>query len=284
MGQSASELTIQVGHSPDPDDAFMFHGIASGRVPTPGYRIVQVLKDIETLNRLAMEGRIEVTAASIHAYAHLADRYALLSCGASMGDGYGPIVVTREPRAPEDLKRMTIAVPGLLTSATLALRLAIGAVEVVPMPFDLILDAVARGEREAGLIIHEGQLTYGAGGAGLHKAIDLGIWWMERTGLPLPLGGNIVRRDLGDRVIADLHAILKRSIAWGLAHRAEALAYAEQFGRGLRSDLADRFVGMYVNDLTLDYGDRGRRAVQAFLDAGAEAGLVPRRVQVAFAG
>jgi 1,4-dihydroxy-6-naphthoate synthase len=283
MGQSASELTIQVGHSPDPDDAFMFHGIASGRVPTSGYRIVQVLKDIETLNRLAMEGRIEVTAASIHAYAHLADRYALLSCGASMGDGYGPIVVTREPRAPEDLKRMTIAVPGLLTSATLALRLAIGAVEVVPMPFDLILDAVARGEREAGLIIHEGQLTYGAGGAGLHKAIDLGVWWKERTGLPLPLGGNIVRRDLGERVIADLHAILKRSIAWGLAHRAEALAYAEQFGRGLRSDLADRFVGMYVNDLTLDYGDRGRRAVQAFLDAGAEAGLVPRRVQVAFA-
>lgn len=275
---------IQVGHSPDPDDAFMFHGIASGRVPTPGYRIVQVLKDIESLNRLALEGGIEVTAASIHAYAYLADRYALLSCGASMGDGYGPIVVTRTPVDPGDLKRMTIAVPGLLTSATLALRLAIGPVEVLPMPFDAILGAVARGEREAGLIIHEGQLTYGADGAGLHKAIDLGVWWKDRTGLPLPLGGNIVRRDLGERVIADVNDILRRSIAWGLDHRAEALAYAEQFGRGLRSDLADRFVGMYVNDLTLDYGERGRRAVQAFLDAGADAGLIPRRVQVAFTG
>ena len=284
MSLEVVERTIQVGHSPDPDDAFMFHGIASGRVPTPGYRIVQVLKDIETLNRLALDGRIEVTAASIHAYAHLADRYALLSCGASMGDGYGPIVVTRTPSGPDDLKRMTIAVPGLLTSATLALRLAIGPVEVVPMPFDAILGAVARGEREAGLIIHEGQLTYGAGGAGLHKAIDLGVWWKDRTGLPLPLGGNIVRRDLGDKVIADVNDILKRSIAWGLEHRAEALAYAQQFGRGLPPALADRFVGMYVNDLTLDYGDRGRRAVQAFLDAGAEAGLIPRRVQVAFAG
>lgn len=284
MAQDDGARPIRIGHSPDPDDAFMFYGLAKGLVPTPGYRVVQVLEDIETLNRMALEGAIEVTAASIHAYAHLADRYALLSCGASMGDGYGPIVVTRVPATPGDLKRMTIAVPGRLTSATLALRLALGEVRTVVLPFDRILPAVAGGDQEAGLLIHEGQLTYGAGGAGLHKVIDLGAWWKERTGLPLPLGGNVVRRDLGPETIGAISGFLRRSIAFGLEHRDEALTYALDFGRGLGRDLADRFVGMYVNGYTLDYGPDGRRAVQAFLDAGREAGILPRRVEVVFEG
>jgi 1,4-dihydroxy-6-naphthoate synthase len=282
MGEARTARPIRIGHSPDPDDAFMFYGLAKGLVPTPGYEIVQVLHDIETLNRLALEGAIEATAASIHAYAHLADRYALLACGASMGDGYGPIVVTRRAASPGDLKRMTIAVPGRLTSAALALRLVLGDVRVVVRPFDRILDAVARGEHEAGLLIHEGQLTYGADGAGLHKALDLGAWWKDRTGLPLPLGGNIIRRDLGREVIADVAGFLRRSVAFGLEHRDQALTYALDFGRGLRRDLADRFVGMYVNEFTLDYGPAGRRAVQAFLDAGFDAGFLPHRVEVVF--
>ena len=284
MRDSGAPRPIRIGHSPDPDDAFMFYGLAKGLIPTPGYAIVQILQDIETLNRMALEGAIEVTAVSIHAYAHLADRYALLSCGASMGDGYGPIVVTREPAGPASLKDMTIAVPGRLTSAVLALRLALGEVRTEVMPFDRILDAVRRGEQPAGLLIHEGQLTYGAGGAGLHKALDLGAWWKERTGLPLPLGGNVIRRDLGPGVMRDVAGLLRRSIAFGLEHRADALTYALDFGRGLRRDLADRFVGMYVNDATLDYGPEGRRAVQAFLDAGHEAGIIPQRVEVVFEG
>lgn len=275
--------TIRVGHSPDPDDAFMFYGLASGRVATPGFAVEQALHDIETLNRMALEGTIEVTAVSIHAYAYLADRYLLLSCGASMGDGYGPIVVTRRPASVDDVKGMTIAIPGRLTSAALALRLWLGEVRTTVLPFDQILPAVADGRQEAGLLIHEGQLTYRD--SGVHKVIDLGAWWKDETnGLPLPLGGNAIRRDLGPQTIAQVGGFLRRSIELGLQERQGALTYAMDFGRGLGRSLTDRFVGMYVNEYTLDYGDQGRRAIELFLGRGHEAGLIPHRVAVEFAG
>jgi 1,4-dihydroxy-6-naphthoate synthase len=274
--------TIQIGHSPDPDDAFMYHGIASGQVPAPeGWDVVQVLRDIESLNRLALEGRIEVTAVSIHAYAYLADTYALLPCGASMGDGYGPMIVAKEPLSIDEVRTRTIAVPGDLTSAALALRLALGEVRTRVVPFDRILAEVREGRADAGLLIHEGQLTYA--GEGLHKILDLGAWWKEETGLPLPLGGNAVRKDLGAEVIGRVRALLQASIEHGLQHREEALTYALDFGRGLPRAMADRFVGMYVNDYTLDYGPTGRRAIETFLGRGADAGILPRRVAVEFA-
>ena|SRR5947208_1924849 len=281
MAQSVAKRVIRVGHSPDPDDAFMFYGLASGRVPTGDYAIEQVLLDIESLNRLALLGEIEVSAVSIHAYAHLADRYLLLPCGASMGDGYGPILVAGRPMDLDELKTKTIAVPGLLTSAALALRLALGDVSTVVLPFDAILEAVARGEKEAGILIHEGQLTYG--GSGVHKILDLGEWWLRDTGLPLPLGGNAIRRDLGARTIAQVGTLLRTSIEFGLAHRQEALAYALEFGRGIGPTLADRFVGMYVNEATLDYGPRGRRAIETFLRRAHEAGAIPRFPALEFA-
>jgi 1,4-dihydroxy-6-naphthoate synthase len=260
----------------------MFYGIASGRVDTRGFRIEQVLEDIESLNRRALRGELEVSAVSIHAYAHLADAYALMACGASMGDGYGPLVVAREALSPDRLASATIAVPGTLTSAFLALRLFLGrdfAHRVVP--FDRILDVVAEGGADAGLVIHEGQLTYGR--QGLHRIVDLGTWWGEHTGgLPLPLGGNAVRRDLGAASMGDLTRVLRDSIEFGLTHRVEALAYAMDFGRGLDGTLADRFVGMYVNDLTRDYGERGRDAIRRFLEEGAAAGVVPPLAQVEF--
>lgn len=281
MSQGTERRIIQVGHSPDPDDAFMFHGLASGRVPVPpGMEIVQVLKDIESLNRLALDGAIEVTAVSIHAYAYLAERYALLPCGASMGDGYGPMVVTRRPMGLDELRQQTIAVPGRLTSAMLALRLALGEVRAEVVPFDQILDGVREGRHEAGLIIHEGQLTWA--GSGLHRVIDLGEWWKAETGLPLPLGGNAIRKDLGPETIATVSDLLRRSIEHGLAHRDEALTYALDFGRGIPRPTADRFVGMYVNDYTRDYGDAGRRAVDLFLARGFEAGIIPHRVRAEF--
>jgi 1,4-dihydroxy-6-naphthoate synthase len=266
---------VRIGHSPDPDDAFMYYAIAKGRVDTSGFAVEQVLEDIESLNRRALAGELEVTAISIHAYAHLADRYALMACGASMGDGYGPIVVAREAMSAGELRGKTIAIPGTLTSAYLALRLYLGTeFPFVVVPFDEILDAVASGRADAGLIIHEGQLTYGT--LGLAKIVDLGVWWGERTGgLPLPLGGNAVRRDLGPDAMRALTKMYKDSIAFGLANRAEALAYAKDFGRGLDDRTNDRFVGMYVNDLTLDYGERGRRSIQRFLDEGTAAGIVP---------
>jgi 1,4-dihydroxy-6-naphthoate synthase len=274
--------TVRIGHSPDPDDAFMFYGIAAGRVDTAGFRIEQVLEDIETLNRRALAGDLEVSAVSIHAYAHLADRYALMPCGASMGDGYGPLVVAREPLDRKMLAGRTVAVPGTLTSAFLAFRLWMGADSAYTVvPFDRILEAVAEGEADAGLVIHEGQLTYGT--LGLHPIVDLGAWWAEHTGgLPLPLGGNAVRRDLGPGVMRELTRILGDSIRFGLENRQEALEYALDFGRGLDRRLADRFVGMYVNDLTLDYGERGRRGIERFLREGAEAGLVPLIGRVEF--
>jgi 1,4-dihydroxy-6-naphthoate synthase len=262
---------IRIGHSPDPDDAFMYYAIAKGKVDTAGYAV----EDIESLNRRALAGELEVTAISIHAYAHLADRYALMACGASMGEGYGPIVVAKEALAVGQLRGKTIAIPGTLTSAFLALRLYLGAAfPFIVVPFDEILDAVADGRADCGLIIHEGQLTYAS--RGLAKIVDLGVWWGEKTGgLPLPLGGNAVRKDLGTETMRALTKMYRDSIAFGLTHRAEALDYAKAFGRGLDDGLNDRFVGMYVNDLTLDYGERGRRSIQLFLDAGIAAGLVP---------
>lgn len=266
---------VRVGHSPDADDAFMFYGIAAGRVDTLGYDIEQVLEDIESLNRRALDGELEVSAVSIHAFAHLTGRYALMPCGASMGDGYGPVLVAREPLDRDAALGGVIAVPGLMTSAFLALQLYAGrAFTHVHVPFDRILDAVRDGEADAGLVIHEGQLTYRD--EGFHKVVDLGEWWAQRTaGLPLPLGGNVVRKDLGPEVSRDLTTVLRASIDYGLEHRDEALEYAMAFGRGLDTGDADRFVGMYVNEVTRDYGDRGRRAVERFLREGAQAGLVP---------
>jgi 1,4-dihydroxy-6-naphthoate synthase len=278
----ASLQQVQVGHSPDPDDAFMFYGIAAGKVDTTGFEITQVLEDIESLNRRALKGQLEVSAVSIHAYAHLADRYALMSCGASMGDGYGPSIVAPSPFPVEELAGKRIGIPGTLTSAFLALRIYIGSdFEYEVIPFDGILDAVVEGRVDAGLIIHEGQLTYSA--HGLHQIVDLGVWWGTRTGgLPLPLGGNVVRRNLGSEVMHRLTTILRNSIRYGLEHREPALAYAIDFGRGLDPGLNDRFVGMYVNDLTLDYGDRGRQAISRFLAEGSETGLVPAIEAVEF--
>lgn len=274
----------RVGHSPDPDDAFMFYGIASGAVATDPYEIEQVLEDIESLNRRAVEGELEVSAVSIHAYAHLTERYALMACGASMGDGYGPCVVARSGMTAKDLSHATIAVPGTMTSAFLALRLFLECdFPFKVVPFDRILETVTSREADAGLIIHEGQLTYSR--HDLVLVTDLGVWWSERTGgLPLPLGGNVVRRDLGAEGMRRLTAILRESIDYGLNYRKEALDYAMDFGRGLDRALADRFVGMYVNELTRDYGERGRRAIERFLDEGRAAGLVPAGTPLEFVG
>ena len=276
-------MKITIAHSPDSDDAFMHYAVSTGRIDTGRYEFRQQLADIETLNLAAREGRYEVTALSIHAYAHLHERYALLNHGASMGEGYGPVVVTREPCAAAALARLIVAIPGEWTSAALALRLWQPGVETRVVPFDQILPAVQTGEVDAGVIIHEGQLTYGD--EGLHAVVDLGVWWGEETGgLPLPLGGNAIRRDLGPEVIGSVSAILRNSIAYALDHRDEALDFAEQYGRGLDRNQADRFVSMYVNQRTLDYGDDGRRAVQLFLDRAAAAGLLPAPTPVEFVG
>jgi 1,4-dihydroxy-6-naphthoate synthase len=275
--------TIRVGHSPDSDDAFMFYALTHDRLDTGSLRFVHQLEDIETLNRRALAGELEVSAVSIHAYAHLADRYALLASGCSMGDHYGPTVITREPRALDDLRGRTIAIPGKLTTAALALHLCLGKdTPTTILPFDRILPAVAEGQVEAGVIIHEGQLYYGD--KGLHKVVDLGQWWFETTGLPLPLGGNVVRRDLGDELVGRIARLLKESIQFALDHRQEALEYALRYARDLDPALADRFVGMYVNDWTLDYGPRGREAVRTLLARAAEAGLLPGPVDVQFVG
>jgi 1,4-dihydroxy-6-naphthoate synthase len=272
---------ITVAHSPDSDDAFMFFGLASGAVDTGGIIVDQVLADIETLNRAAFEGKYEVTAVSFHAYAHLHETYALLPHGASMGDRYGPIVVARED-GPAAVRGRRIAIPGTLTTAYLTLRLYEPAFDYVVVPFDRIQQAVLDGQADAGLLIHEGQLTYAE--EGLRKIVDLGEWWAERTGgLPLPLGGNIIRRDLGPSMIARVSRLLHDSIAYALAHRREAVEYALQFGRGLDRDRTDRFVGMYVNDLTLQYGERGRRGLERLFADAFERQLIPARVDVQFA-
>lgn len=277
-----TERRITVAHSPDSDDAFMFFGLASNNVDTGGIIVEQVLSDIETLNRAAFDGKYEVTAVSFHAYAHLADKYALLAHGASMGDNYGPIVVARQDGGLSGVKGSRIAIPGELTTAYLTLRLYEPEFDFVVVPFDEIQQAVLDGKAEAGLLIHEGQLTYQD--EGLRKIVDLGEWWNARTGgLPLPLGGNIIRRDLGPELITKVSKMLHDSIAYALSHRAEAVTYAETFGRGLDREQTDRFVGMYVNELTLGYGERGRKAVELLMTEAFEKGLIPKPVPVVFA-
>jgi len=272
---SAAE-TITVAHSPDSDDAFMFYALAEGRVDTEGLAFVHELSDIESLNRRAMTGELAVTAVSFHAYARLADRYLLLPHGASFGDGYGPVVVAREPVGRDAISSgaVTVASPGEWTTAALALRLWAPGARTSTMPFDRIQDAVKNGSVRAGLLIHEGQLTYGD--EGLAAVVDLGRWWKDETGLPLPLGGNVVRRDLGPDRIGRISRALSRSIEYGLAHRDDALDHALRYARGLDREKADRFVGMYVNSWTQGYGDAGRRAVQLLLDRAHDAGLTPR--------
>ena len=273
-------MKITVAHSPDSDDAFMFYGLAKGHVPTDGLEVEHLLCDIETLNRAAFSGTYEVSAVSFNAYAHLTDKYLLLPHGSSMGDNYGPIVVARND-GPSTLKGVKVAVPGTLTTAYLTLKLYDSDVDTVVMPFDRIQDAVRECEVAAGLLIHEGELTYQD--EGLRKIVDLGEWWAERTGgLPLPLGGNVIRKDLGVDTIGTVSRLLHDSIAYALEHRQEALDYALQFGRGLDRDKADRFVGMYVNELTLEYGERGRTAVRRLLDEAWEKRLIPRQVSVEY--
>jgi 1,4-dihydroxy-6-naphthoate synthase len=274
-------VRIRLGHSPDPDDAFMFWALAAGRVDSRGFEFEHVLADIQTLNEWAAEGRLEVTALSLHAYPFVQDRYVILPHGASMGSGYGPIVVALEALPRNELRGVEIAVPGRLTTAFLALRLCLGGdFPHRELPFDRIVDEVVAGRSRAGLLIHEGQLTYEA--HGLRRVLDLGEWWLAETGLPLPLGINVARRDLGEAVLRELSQVLAESITAGLANRTEALEHALRYGRGLGADLGDRFVGMYVNDLTRDYGDDGRRAVAELLARGERAGAFPRPVQVEF--
>jgi 1,4-dihydroxy-6-naphthoate synthase len=275
--------TLRLGHSPDPDDAFMFYGMAKDLIPQGPYQFEHILQDIQTLNVRARRGELEVSAISIHAYPYVADKYAMMSCGASMGDDYGPMVITTKPADLASLKGKTIAIPGVMTTAFLALQLALGkakpagetggAFNYVVVEFDEIPKHVKEGKADAGLIIHEGQLTYKS--MGLHLVVDLGVWWKQRTGLPLPLGGNVIRRDLGRDVMQEITDLVRRSIQYSLDHRQEAVEYALKYGRDLNPELADQFVGMYVNHWTLDYGPKGREAIDRLLKEGAAAGLVP---------
>jgi 5,8-dihydroxy-2-naphthoate synthase len=277
----ADKRVINVGHSPDPDDAFMFYALAHNKLDTGNLEFRHQLQDIETLNRRCLRGELEVSAVSIHAYAHLLDKYALLPCGCSMGDKYGPMVVARAPMTIDQLRSKRIAVPGTLTTAFLTLRLLLGQefdYEVVP--FDQIISAVAKGRFEAGLIIHEGQLTFQ--NQRLKLVVDLGVWWQEKTGLPLPLGGNVVRRDLGPDLISRISQLLKQSIRYSLDHREDALNYALQYARDMDRATADKFVGMYVNDWTIDYGQKGREAVRRLLAEAAEVGAISYPIQVEF--
>jgi len=278
----STTTTIRIAHSPDSDDAFMFYALTQGLLDVEGLEIRHVLQDIEALNQAAFEGTYEITALSFHAYAYLAERYQLMPSGASFGDGYGPVVVAREALDRTDLPGLKVAIPGKLTTAHLALRLWQPEVATEIVAFDRILDAVVAGEVDAGVVIHEGQLTYGD--LGLHAVVDLGAWWKEKTDGPLPLGGNGIRRDLDPDLKRRLCRLLTQSIEYGLGHRREALGYAVRYARGLEDDpeRSDRFVGMYVNDWTRDYGAAGRRAVQLLLDRGYEAGVLPRRIEAEF--
>jgi 1,4-dihydroxy-6-naphthoate synthase len=272
--------TIRIAHSPDSDDAFMFYALAEGKIDTNGIVYIHELADIETLNQRALRGELEVTAASIHAYAYLADRYALLPHGASMGDRYGPRLVARTAMSRADVKGKRIAVPGALTTAYLTLKLYEPDFTALQIPFDQIEEAVINGDADLGLLIHEGQLTYGD--VGLVLIEDMGEWWYQETGLPLPLGGNVIRKDLGSDLIQTISRHLYDSIAYGLSHRHKALDHAMRYARGLERERADTFVGMYVNDLTLDYGEKGREAVRRLLGRGVEAGIIPGPVTVEF--
>ena len=272
--------TITVAHSPDSDDAFMFYGLATNKLETQGLKFEHTLKDIQSLNEDAKNGVFDVTAISFHAYAYVSDKYALLPHGASIGDNYGPIVVSREPREASEISSMKIAIPGEMTSAYLALKIYNQDFEYVVVPFDEIIDAVKNGDVDAGLLIHEGQLFYNQ--MGLHKVLDLGEWWHEKTGLPLPMGGNVIRRDLGPELMKQVSEYLHESIVFSMENREDALAYAMQFARDMEPALADRFVAMWVNDLTLDYGERGKEAVKLLLSEGYKAGISPHEVQVDF--
>ncbi|MEI7923247.1 MAG: MqnA/MqnD/SBP family protein [Planctomycetota bacterium] len=283
---SAESNVIRVGHSPDSDDAFMFYALTHDKIDTGGLKFVHQLEDIQTLNNRARHGELEVSAVSIHAFAHLADTYALLSSGSSMGDKYGPKIITTNPDLTmDDIRsgKVKVAVPGLLTTAYLSFRLCFGdAAPVEVVPFDQIIERVLDGTYDAGLIIHEGQLYYPE--KGLRQLVDMGVWWYETTGLPLPLGGNVVRKDLGQEQVEKIARLLKESIVYALENRQEALDYALTYARDLDPALADRFVGMYVNEWTVDYGPIGREAVQVLLDKAAEAKLIPKRVDVQFVG
>jgi 1,4-dihydroxy-6-naphthoate synthase len=286
MTTTLDQQLIRVGHSPDPDDAFMFHALANDKIPTGKLKFVHELQDIETLNRRAMNGELEVSAVSIHAYSYLLDKYALLPTGSSMGDRYGPMVISRRRMTPRELPGIKIAVPGTLTTAFLALQLMFESLharnrlvyEVVP--FDQIIPAVLAGKYAAGLIIHEGQLTFR--NQGLSLVTDLGVWWQDKTGLPLPLGGNVVRKDLGTETMQEISRLIKESIQYGLDHREEALGHALQYARDMDAALADKFIGMYVNHWTLDYGEHGRAAVRRLLDEGHKAGIIPHATEPEF--
>jgi 1,4-dihydroxy-6-naphthoate synthase len=280
MKPSTAARKISVAHSPDSDDAFMFYGLATNKLDTGRITFTHVLKDIQTLNEEAMRGTYDVTAVSFHVYAYIADKYALLPHGASIGDKYGPILVSDQPIKPEELPNLKVAIPGTLTSAFLALRIFNPEFKYEVVPFDKIIETVQSGRCDAGLLIHEGQLFYET--IGLHKVIDLGEWWHEKTGLPLPMGGNVIRRDLGSDTIKEVSRLLRESIRYSLDNRDDALQYAMQFARDMDIELADRFVAMWVNDLTLDYTERGRTAVQRLLDEGFERGIIPNRVAVEF--
>lgn len=281
MSTLTETRTITVAHSPDSDDAFMFYGLATKKLDTGRLNFTHVLKDIQSLNEAAFKGTYDVTAVSFHAYAYISDKYLLLPHGASIGDNYGPILVSRTPAESSDLSKLKVAVPGTLTSAFLALRIFNSEFAYEVVPFDKIIAAVQSGQCDAGLLIHEGQLFYES--IGLHKVLDLGEWWHERTGLPLPMGGNVIRRDLGPEIIREVSHWLKESIRYSLANREDALAYAMQFARDMDVALADRFVAMWVNDLTLEYTDRGREAVQRMLKEGFELGIIPHPTPVEFA-
>jgi 1,4-dihydroxy-6-naphthoate synthase len=290
---SATGKVFTLGHSPDPDDAFMFYAIAENKIDLRGYGFEQRLEDIQTLNERCLRGELDISAVSIHAYAYLSDKYALLPCGASMGDGYGPLVI-RKRRTPnterrtsnadqealESLRNVKIAVPGKMTSAFLALQLFLGKFDYVVVPFDQIFDAVNNGRADAGLIIHEGQLTYER--AGFEKIVDLGEWWKKGTGLPLPLGGNVVRKNISPSVRSDIAQIMRESIDYGLAHRPQAVAHSMPYARDMESDLADKFIGMYVNEFTRDYGDIGRAAIREFLGQACEAEYIDKEVELEF--
>jgi len=278
--QEREELKIRIAHSPDSDDAFMFYALANKKFDTDGIEFENILGDIETLNQKAMSGEYEVSAVSIHAYPYIADKYQMLSSGASMGDGYGPMVVSKKPYKIEDINNLKIAIPGKMTSAFLALSIFAGTFEYEVVPFDRIIEEVLSDKFDAGLIIHEGQLTYGNNG--LYNIVDLGAWFKEKFKLPLPLGGNVIRRDLPDETKEEISYYLKKSIAYSLDHREEGLKYALGFARGMNTNLADKFVGMYVNDWTLDYGKKGKEAIQLFLDLAYERRLLPARCKAEF--
>jgi 1,4-dihydroxy-6-naphthoate synthase len=280
-GSASQTREITIAHSPDSDDAFMFYGLATNKVRARGLRFSHVLCDIETLNRKAMEGGYDVTAISFHAYPYIQDKYALLPSGGSVGEGYGPMIVAQRAYSVPDIKRKRIAVPGTMTTAYLVLKLFAPGIETEVVPFDQIIPQILEGKQEAGLIIHEGQLTYDK--SGLHRIVDLGKWWQKVTGLPLPLGGNAIRRTLGPQLMAQVSSALRESIQYALDHREEALAYAMQFARDLDPQMADKFVGMYVNERTLDYGPDGREAVRRLLDMGHKAGIIPQEAAVEFA-